>query len=148
MKNENKYIYYGIVFYFLYIQLYSILAGLLISPILVMRWDIHLIPLFLLLFIALLSILFYRIKTFPTIRIWFILLVVCISTVVRFLNIPGRFYLLGGNSLYSTEIQSTILDYISYCSTLNTIVFLAISYFKYVKSQKNDNSHYDADDVE
>jgi len=134
MKNNNKFIYYGILFYFLYIQIYSALASLLISPILIMQWNIHLIPLLLLLLIVLLSILFYRIKKFPKIRIWFILLVVFISTVVSFFNLPERFYLLGGNSLYSAKIQSSILDYILYCNVVNTVVFLSISYFKYVKN--------------
>jgi hypothetical protein len=136
MKNNNKFIYYGILFYFLYIQIYSALASLLISPILIMRWNIHLIPLLLLLLIVLLSILFYRIKKFPKIRIWFILLVVFISTIVSFLNLPERFYLLDGNSLYSAKIQSSILDYILYCKVVNTVVFLSISYFKYVKTKR------------
>ena len=131
MEKENKFIYYGILFYFLYTQIYSVLASFLILPVLIMQWDIYLIPLFLLLFIALLSILFYRIKKFPKIRLWFLLLVIFISIAVSFLNIPERFYLLGGNSVYSTKIQSAILDYISYGRTLNAIIFLAISYFKY-----------------
>lgn len=138
MKNENKFIFYGILFYFLYIQIYKIISSILISPILSMQWNIHLIPVLLSLIIILLSILFYRIKKFPKINFLFILLVVLLSILVSFFNIPNKFYLLGGDSVYSIEIQSVIINYILICGVINTTIFLTISYFKYLKIQKKD----------
>lgn len=134
--SDNKLIYYGILFYYIYIQIYGILSNLLISFVLIMQWSVLLIPLFLLLFIVLLSTLFCQIRKFPKIRVWFILLILFTSIAVTFFNIPSRFYLLGENSPYNAKIQTTILDYISYSRALNTIVFLAISYFKYIKLKK------------
>ena len=135
---RNKFIYYGILFNYLYIQIYYILSEVLILSVLIMRWDFHLIPLFLLLFVAIFSILFYRIKKFPIIRFWFIFIVVLLSTARSYFNLPYRLHLLGENTLYSTEIQSALLDYILYCRVTNTIVFLAITCFKYVKMKKNE----------
>lgn len=137
MKNENKFIYYGILFYFIYIQIYEIISSILIWPILSMQWNIYLIPILLSLIIISLSIIFYRINKFPKIRIWFILLVILLSILISLLNIPNKFYLLGGDSVYSVKTQSSITNYILICRTINTIVFLSVSYFKYFKSQKN-----------
>jgi len=134
MKNENKLIYYGIIFYFLYVHTYNIIGNLLIISVLIMRWNIHFIPLLLLLLIVCLSILFYRAKKFPEIRIWFVITVVFLSIVVKVFNLPERFYLTGGNPYYSTEMQSVILNYILTCGVVNIVVFIAISYFKYLKS--------------
>ena len=135
MKNENKSIYYGILFFFLYDKIYEIFSSIVISPILSMQWNIYLVPILLLLIIIMLSVIFYRIKEFPKIRIWHILLVVFLSTLISFFNIPGRFYFTGGNSVYSPETQYTILNYIRFCVAINMMVFLAISYFKYWKLQ-------------
>lgn len=139
MKNENKFIYYGILFYFLYTQIYKTISNVLISPILSMQWNTHLIPILLSLIIILLSVLFYRIEKFPKIRIWFVLLVVFLSIVVSFFNMPDKFYLSSSNSVYSTEKQSMITNYILICRVINTILFLAISYFKYLTVRKKGN---------
>ena len=135
-KNIN--IYYGILFYFIYIQIYQIVSKILISPILSMQCAIYLIPILLSLVVIILSVIFYRIKEFPKIRIWHLLLVFLLSTLITFFNIPGRFYLTGINSTYSAEMQSTIPTFIQIAGTINTVVFLVISYFKYWKLQKND----------
>jgi hypothetical protein len=137
MKNENKFIYYGILFYFLYTQIYKTISSILISPILDMQWNINFIPIMLLLLIVLLSVWFYKIKLFPNIRIWFILLVVFFSILVSFLNIPNKFYL-SSSSVYSIDKQSLITNYILTCRTINTIAVIAIAYFKYLKFQKNE----------
>ncbi len=145
MKNENKLIYYGILFYFIYVQIYSIISEVLISPILSMQWNIHIIPILLSLVIILLSVLFCRAKRFPRIKIWVVLLVVLLSVMLGVFNIPAKFYLSASNPVYSIEEQSMITNYILICKTLNTIVLLAISYFKYLKIQKEEkfNGHID-----
>lgn len=144
---KNKFIYYGILFYFLYNQTYSIISDILILPILSMQGNIHLIPILLSLVIILLSVLFYRITKFPKIRIWLILLVIFLSVVVSFFNIPAKFYLSGINSAYSTEKQSMITNYILTCKVINTIVFLAIAYFKYLTAEKKDKHNSDVDNT-
>ena len=146
MKNENKLIYYGILFYFIYVQIYSIISEVLISPILSMQWNIHIIPILLSLVIILLSVLFCRAKRFPRIKIWVVLLVVLLSVMFGVFNIPAKFYLSASNPVYSIEEQSMITNYILICKTLNTIVLLAISYFKYLKIQKEEkfNGHIDS----
>jgi hypothetical protein len=113
---------------------------MLILPILSMQWNVNLILILLLLLIASLSILFYRIKTFPKIRIWFILLVASLSIVFSFFNIPDKFYLSGVNSGYDLETQSVIVNYILTCRVINTIIFLTISYLKYLKIQRNESN--------
>ena len=138
MKNENKSIYYGILFYFLYTQIYSIIVNVLTLPILCMQWNIHIIPILFSLVIVLLSVLFCRAKRFPRIKIWVVLLVVLFSVMLKLFNIPAKFYLSCSNPVYSIEEQSMITNYILICKTLNTIVLLAISYFKYLKIQQEE----------
>jgi len=135
MKTKNRYIYYGILFYFLYTQIYTIISSLLISPILNMKWSIHLIPIIFSILIIVLSLGFYRIKQFPILKIWYILLVVLLSISVSFFNLPEIFYLSGSNSVYSLEQQSIITNYIFTCKLINTVVFLIITYFKYSRSE-------------
>jgi hypothetical protein len=137
MKNENKPIYYGILFYFLYIQIYKIISSVLISPVLIMQWNIHLIIVLLLLLVISLAVWFYTIKQFFKIKLWLIFSVIFLSISVSFLNIPDKFYLSGGNSVfYSIDKQSMIANYILICRVVNTIVFLTITYFKYLKIEK------------
>ena len=147
MKNENKLIYYGILFYFIYVQIYNIISEVLISPILCMQWNIHIIPILLSLVIILLSFLFCRVKRFPRIKIWVVLLVVLLSVMLRLFNSPAKFYLSGSNPVYSIEEQSMITNYILICKTLNTIVLLAISYFKYLKIQKEEKFNGNIDET-
>jgi hypothetical protein len=109
----------------------------LISPVLIMQWNIHLNIILLILFIISLAVWFYMIKQFFKIKLWFILLVVFLSISVSFFNIPDRFYLSGDNSaFYSIDKQSVITNYILVCRVINTIVFLSITYFK-LKGKKN-----------
>jgi|BioPla2DNA2_1021312.scaffolds.fasta_scaffold66086_2 RsiW-degrading membrane proteinase PrsW (M82 family) len=138
MKNENKLIYYGILFSYLYFQIYSITSKVLISPILYMQWNVHLVPILLSLIIMLLSVWFYKVKNFPKMKLWFIILIVLLSIFVSLFNIPNRFYLLGGNSIYSIKTQSTVINYILICGVINTSIFLVISYIKYLKLKKTE----------
>lgn len=153
MKNEDKLIYYGILFYYIYIQMYMTFSEVSLLLVLVFRWSIHLIPLFLLFFIAILSILFYRIKNIPIINIWIILLVLFLLSAVSAFGLPYRHYLLDGDdtlySLYnSAEIRSAISDYTSICKEVNIFAFLGVSYLKYVKMKKTDMLHPYVGDVE
>ena len=131
---KNKYIYYGILFYFLYIQIYGIISRVLTWPVLSMQWNVHLVLILPLLLIIVLSVLFYRLKEFPKIRLWFILLVIFLSVVITFFDIPNIYYM-SAYSVYSFEEKSIITNYIQTCRAVNTIVFLAIAYFKYLKVQ-------------
>ena len=130
---KNKYIYYGILFYFLYIQIFNISSSLLITPILIFQFNIHLILILLFIYIVLLSFLFYRFEKFPKIKIWFIVLIVIVTTLISFFNIPEKFYLTDTYFLYVLEKKSMIMNYILICKTINTIVFLVIAYIKYLK---------------
>jgi hypothetical protein len=139
MKNENKLIYYGILFYFLYIQIYKIISSVLVSPVLIMQWNIHLIIILLLLLIISLAVWFYMIKQFFKIKLWLILSVVFLSISLSLFNIPDKFYLSGGHSvLYSIDKQSMITNYVLICRVINTILFLAIAYFKYLKIEMKE----------
>ena len=129
MKNKN--IYYGILFYFIYTQIYETISSLLISPILIMQWNIHLILILLLFLILILSIWFYKVEKFPRIKIWLILIVVCCSILVKFFNIPTGLYLSNNNYVFNLEKQSLITNYIQLCRIINIIIFLGITYLKY-----------------
>lgn len=148
MKNENKLSYYGILFHYLYIELYYILSEGLLLAVLGFRWNIYLIPVLFILLTAIFSILFYRIKKFPGIRFWFFFIVVVLSYARTYFDLPYRLNLLGENSQYNDKIQFTILNYIYYCRIFNTLVFLIITCFKYVKMQRNDRFKSYADNVE
>jgi hypothetical protein len=140
MKNENKFIYYGILFYFLYTQIYKTISSILISPILIMQWNVIFIPILLILIILLFSVWLYKKEKFPKIKLWFVLSVLFLSITVSFFNIPDRFYLSGINSDYTIKQQYTITNYILTFKTINTLIFIAISYFKYLKYQKDEKN--------
>lgn len=95
---KNKYIFYGIIFYYLYIQVYSIVCKLLVWTVLIMQLNIYFIPVILSIVILIFSFWFYKIEHFPPIKIWFILFVVLTSITLNFLNFPERYYLQGGGS--------------------------------------------------
>ena len=135
---KTKHIYYGILFYFLYFQIYGIISSLLISPILAMNLSIHLVLILPLLFVIIFSIWFYKLdEQFPKIRGWFILLVVILSIAVNYLNLPYRFLTFGDDSVYRDTDRAMIMSYVSACKAIILIAFIAISYFKYLKAQKN-----------
>lgn len=135
-KLENRNLYYGIFFFFLYGQVYSILSRVLITPIWVMHWNIHFIGILLLSLIALMSVWFYRIKEFPKLNVWFILLVVVVSVAVNFFNFPDSFLFFDDSSVSRNEVRSLLINYITGSSTVNLIVFLAIAYSKYSKEKE------------
>ena len=134
---KNKNIYYGILFYFLYLQIYGIISCLLILPILSMNLSIHLVLILPLLFVIILSIWFYKLdEQFPKIKGWFILLVVLFSMAVNFLNLPDRFLSFGDDSVYRNTDRAMIMSYITTCKAILLIAFITISYLKYLKAQK------------
>jgi len=134
---KNKNIYYGILFYFLYLQIYGIISSLLILPILSMNLSIHLVLILPLLFVIILSIWFYKLdEQFPKIKGWFILLVVLFSMAVNFLNLPDRFLSFGDDSVYRNTDRAMIMSYITTCKAILLIAFITISYLKYLKAQK------------
>lgn len=141
MKKEHHLIYYGILFSYLYLQIYSIISSLLISPVLSMHWNIYFIPIIISIFIVLLSLGFYHLKKFPQIKIWWFLLILLLSVIVKsFEWLP---YHIAEESCksYDGEERSLILKFTLYCSTLNTIIFIAIAYIKYHKIKKTSNEN-------
>jgi hypothetical protein len=138
MKNKNQSLYYGILFYFLYIQIYNIISGVLIVPIVIMRWNVLFIPICLIALIILFSIWFYRKKQFSKIRVWYILLIFILTTVVNIICAPG-FYLKGRDFEYREQMP-IILNYTYYCMVIFTIVFLTVAYIKYSKAGRETQS--------
>jgi|GEM_PF-2019412 len=138
MRNIN-FIYYGILFYFLYSQIYEIVSSMLIIPILYFEWSIHIIPIILMLLIVSFGSWFYRMQKFHRISFLFILTIVFLSLLVSYFSIPERFYLVRGNSLYDVNQQSVITNYISICRVINTLVIITISWSKYRKHEITEN---------
>jgi hypothetical protein len=133
MKKDLQPIYFGILFSFLYLQMYKIISSLLITPILSMYLNIYLIPIILGIFIVLLSLWFYHLKVFPKIKIGIILLVICLSIIVKLFEwLP--YYI--SKCSYTNEEKYLVLNLTSYCSTINTVAFIVLAYFKYIKMKK------------
>jgi len=139
MVKENKFIYFGILFYFVYSQLYKVISHLLVAIILTMRMNIVFIHVFVLLFILLLSSWFYFKKEFFSIKIWFIALLVLVSVSISFFDIPNRLYLYN-NLEYSEVERHLIMNYTLIYGFINTLLFLVIAYYKYKKTSKSDVS--------
>ena len=139
MVKENKFVYFGILFYFVYSQLYKVISHLLVVIILTMRMNIVFIHVFVLLFILLLSSWFYFKKEFFSIKIWFIALLVLVSVSISFFDIPNRLYLYN-NLEYSEVERHLIMNYTLIYGFINTLLFLVIAYYKYKKTSKSDES--------
>ena len=137
MVKENKFVYFGILFYFVYSQLYKVISHLLVAIILTTRMNIVFIHVFVLLFILLLSSWFYFKKEFFSIKIWFIALLVLVSVSISFFDIPNRLYLYN-NLEYSEVERHLIMNYTLIYGFINTLLFLVIAYYKYKKTSKSD----------
>ena len=139
MVKENKFVYFGILFYFVYSQLYKVISHLLVAIILTMRMNIVFIHVFVLLFILLLSSWFYFKKEFFSIKIWFMALLVLVSVSISFFDIPNRLYLYN-NLEYSEVERHLIMNYTLIYGFVNTLLFLVIAYYKYKKTSKSNES--------
>ena len=139
MVKENKFVYFGILFYFVYSQLYKVISHLLVAIILTTRMNIVFIHVFVLLFILLLSSWFYFKKEFFSIKIWFIALLLLVSVSISFFDIPNRLYLYN-NLEYSEVERHLIMNYTLIYGFINTLLFLVIAYYKYKKTSKSDES--------
>ena len=139
MVKENKFVYFDILFYFVYSQLYKVISYLLVAIILTTRMNIVFIHVFVLLFILLLSSWFYLKKEFFSIKIWFIALLVLVSVSISFFDIPNRLYLYN-NLEYSEVERHLIMNYTLIYGFINTLLFLVIAYYKYKKTSKSDES--------
>ena len=139
MVKENKFVYFGILFYFVYSQLYKVISHLLVAIILTMRMNIVFIHVFVLLFILLLSSWFYFKKEFFSIKIWFIALLLLVSVSISFFDIPNRLYLYN-NLEYSEVERHLIMNYTLIYGFINTLLFLVIAYYKYKKTSKSDEA--------
>lgn len=139
MVKENKFVYFGILFYFVYSQLYKVISHLLVAIILTTRMNIVFIHVFVLLFILLLSSWFYFKKEFFSIKIWFIALLLLVSVSISFFDIPNRLYLYN-NLEYSEVERHLIMNYTLIYGFINTLLFLVIAYYKYKKTSKSDEA--------
>ena len=139
MVKENKFVYFGILFYFVYSQLYKVISHLLVAIILTMRINIVFIHVFVLLFILLLSSWFYFKKEFFSIKIWFIALLLLVSVSISYFDIPNRLYLYN-NLEYSEVERHLIMNYTLIYGFINTLLFLVIAYYKYKKTSKSDEA--------
>ena len=139
MVKENKFVYFGILFYFVYSQLYKVISHLLVAIILTMLMNIVFIHVFVLLFILLLSSWFYFKKEFFSIKIWFIALLLLVSVSISFFDIPNRLYLYN-NLEYSEVERHLIMNYTLIYGFINTLLFLVIAYYKYKKTSKSDEA--------
>lgn len=139
MVKENKFVYFGILFYFVYSQLYKVISHLLVAIILTMRMNIVFIHVFVLLFILLLSSWFYFKKEFFSIKIWFIALLLLVSVSISYFDIPNRLYLYN-NLEYSEVERHLIMNYTLIYGFINTLLFLVIAYYKYKKTSKSDEA--------
>lgn len=135
MKNENLFIYYGILFLFLYLKVYSIVSNMITSLILSLNGNIFIVPIILSLLILGLLIVFYKLKSFPKINLWIILIIIALLSIVNLFFLPSTYYG-GGSSLYNEEQRKMITSFITYCSTINTLGIIIISYLKYYRYNK------------
>jgi uncharacterized membrane protein (UPF0182 family) len=119
----------------MYIQTYEIIGRALITPIFIMRWNVHFIPLCLIALITLFSVWFYRKKQFSKIRLWYILLILIFMTIVNIICIP-EFYV-ATNEEYNKQIPM-IHKYINYCRVIFTLIFIVIAYIKYFKIGRDE----------
>lgn len=136
-NNKNKLIYYGILFYYLYVNLYIIFSDILTVPIVILHWNSHLILAVKLLLIILFATVFFRTKKFPKIKLWHILVVIVLVTSITMFNIPHRFYM-GPDSVYTSKERSVIMDYHYNYNVYNTILFIIIACLKYFRIQRNE----------
>jgi hypothetical protein len=136
MKNETNSIYYGILFYWLYTTIISMTEDVIILPIIIIKWNIYLIPIILSMLLMSLSIWFYKKKQFPNVKLWFLLVVFILSTLMFKFDVPNRFFS-NGVSEYSDSEELMIVNTRSYFIGINTLIFLAIAYFKYWKYRRS-----------
>ncbi len=135
MKQENQFIYYGIVFLFLYLKVYSIISNALTCLILGLKGNIFIIPIVLGLLILSLFIVFYRLKSFPKIKLWIILVMVALLIITNLFLIPSTYYA-GGYSIYNEDQRIMIALFITYCNAINTGVIIIVSIIKYFRMNK------------
>lgn len=138
MKNENLFIYYGILFLFLYLKVYLIISNLITSLILSLSGNIFIVPIILSLLILGLLVGFYKLKSFPKINLWVILIIIALLPIGNSIFLPSAYYE-GGNSLYNEEERKMIASFITYCSTINYLGIIIISYLKYYRYNKKSN---------
>ncbi len=135
MKKEHRFIYYGIIFLFLYLKIYSIIGSWLACLILSLKGSIFLIPIGLGILIIGLITIFCTFKSFPKLRLWVILIVILLLIITNILFIPSKYYL-GGHSLYTLEERTLITSFILYSDVVNTVLIILVSCIKYFKAQK------------
>ena len=134
LKKEH-YIYYGVLFFFLYLNIYHIISRCLVCGILSLEANIFLIPVALGVLILGLLTIFCSFKTFPKIKLWVILIVVGSLAITNLLFVPSNYYL-RADSLYSLGEKESITSFITYCDAINNVAVIVAAYIKYTITQR------------
>ncbi len=135
MKNENLFIYYGILFFFLYLRVYLIISNIITSLILILNWNIFIIPISLSLLILGLFVGFYKLKSFPKINLWIILIIMALAVIGNGIFLPSVHYN-GTYSVYNEEERKMISSFIRCFHDISTTGIIIISYLKYYRYNK------------
>ncbi len=125
---QNSNIYYGILFYFVYIRLFQIVTDLIVMPVFCFNLNVTIIPIALTLMILLFNFVYLKMKKFPRLLIWIVLILVY-SVVKLLFNIPTRFY------PYSDSEKAWAIQSIYICTGIHTFVFVVLSCIKFIKSK-------------
>jgi energy-coupling factor transporter transmembrane protein EcfT len=131
LKTEEKYLFYGILFLFVYNRLFIICNDLISSLILVCQWNAYLVPIALLLLCTIFLLFFLKLKDYPKINFWLIIGVILVPIAINFFMLPNRYYF-----YYSAEDQKMLFDCRILINGINTYILVFIVYFKYYRLNK------------
>lgn len=134
MKNDKKYIYYGIVFWFLFETIFNFFERLITTIVFYFSWNIYIIPIFLT-FIAIIMILaILRYKSIPQLNLW---IVVGIFTAFAGMTLIAPEKWLRNANYLESEKQMLLLvrPFISACFRW---IIVLIAYIKYYKLNKQE----------
>jgi hypothetical protein len=128
MKQNNLNVYYGILFLFLYSRIYSIIVNVFVSCALLLKINAVILPFVLGIIVLAMVLLFSRIKTFPSVKLWMIVLIIIISSLLNYFFTPFHFYA-------GEDAKWSLLTYSITCSRfLFEILIILIAYLKYRKT--------------
>ena len=136
-KNRHAGICYGILFFLLVKCSYELVYKLTESLFLFLGLNLMVVPVLLVLLILSFTFWYARMQEFPKLRVLYFVICLCFILIEPFVFIK------------SSEIARTISDkrysqyqsFISLCNTLSLLLFLTISFYKFVKISKQENIH-------
>jgi len=125
MEKNNFNIYYGIIFLFLYSRIYSIFTNLFICAIYFLKINIYVIPIMLLAIVLTMLIIFTKIRKFPLLNLYVIIILVIVFILCNNFCEPINFY--QGES----KKQFLISNFKSISYTIFNFAIIIISFIKY-----------------